>query len=158
MFNKNIITTTKQLSFFLRQPERRRRRRRRRQGRLIIIIIIILIIISTYFKAATATRRDRDIGTNRTLLAKDTSSSRRDEDEVTLVKPSLLVAAEVGLTAAARAMRPVATQNDWYNLCDGIASLRNAELSLGGLILIVSKNIQNLSRRSFLSSGVSCLS
>jgi hypothetical protein len=113
--------------------------------------------MSTYFKAATATRRDWDIGTNRTLLAKDTSSSRRDEDEVTLAKPSLLVAAEMGLTAA-RAMRPVATQNDWYNLCDGIASLRNAELSFGGLILMVSKNIQNLSRRSFLSSGVSCLS
>ena len=115
-----------------------------------------------YFNARTAIRRDWDMGTNRTLLANEaapssSSSYWREEDKVTFAKPCLRVAAaSVGLNAS-RAMRPVAKQNDWYNLCEGIASLTNTELSFGGLTLMVSRNTQNLSRRSFLSSGVSCL-
>ena len=97
------------------------------------------------------------MGTNRTLLANEaapssSSSYWREEDKVTFAKPCLRVAAaSVGLNAS-RAMRPVAKQKDWYNLCEGIASLTNTELSFGGLTLMVSRNTQNLSRRSFLSS------
>ena len=112
----------------------------------------------TYFNALTAIRRDRDIGTNRTLRAK--ASSSREEEEVTLTKPPFVVAVGmvvVVVLTTSGVMRPVAKQNDWYNLCEGIVSLSNGALSFGGLTLIVSRYTQNLSRRSFLSSGVSCL-
>ena len=110
-----------------------------------------------YFNARTAIRRDRDIGTNRTLRAK--ASSSREEEEVTLTKPFVVAVGMVVVVVltTSRVMRPVAKQNDWYNLCEGIACLSNAALFSGGLTLIVSRYTQNLSRRSFLSSGVSCL-
>ena len=72
----------------------------------------------------------------------------REEDKVTsrslVYEWQQQISHDNGFLNALRAAfkgHPVAKRTkDWYNLCEGIASLTNTELSFGGLTLMVSRN------------------